>query len=114
MSGYCPDCGNTLCVCDDIKTFYAGKIKMSLPSTREVYIKTRPYYPNGYRVWLEQRQKEMLDALCGIHDEIIGLARHQDWHSDVFRQKFQAMQAAIESATGLPVDEAINRWEEGK
>ena len=90
---------------------------MSLPSAREVFEKSSENNETAfdamesYIYFLEQRHKETLDALCGIHDEVIGIARHQDWHSDDFRQKFQAMQAAFESATGLPVDMAIERWE---
>lgn len=29
MGGYCPECGNTICICDDIKIFYAEKNKMN-------------------------------------------------------------------------------------
>lgn len=93
---------------------------MSFPTARENFLNKNGLeflpvsYVSKYIHTLEQQNEKMLDALCGIHDEVIGIARHQDWHSDVFRQKFQAMQAAIESATGLPVDMAIKRWEEGK
>lgn len=93
---------------------------MSLPSAREVFEKSSENNETAfdamesYIYFLEQQHKEMLDALCGIHDKVIGMAWHQDWHSEDFRQKFQAMQAAIESATGLPIDMAIERWEEGK
>lgn len=31
MSGYCPDCGNTMCLCDDVtKAIYPLRVKMEL------------------------------------------------------------------------------------
>ena len=49
---------------------------------------------------------EMLEALMLAHEELLNIARLQDWHAEAFRGRIEKMTTAIEKATGSRIDEA--------
>ena len=54
---------------------------------------------------------EMLEALMLAHEELLNIARLQDWHSETFRGKIEKITTAIVKATGAKIDEVTARQE---
>ena len=85
---------------------------MSLPSARDVYNKTQAYYPNGYIKHLEQQNEKMLDALINEYAVMCKVCKHDCSEREGGCYQQDLMRKAIESASGLYIDEAIRRWED--
>lgn len=50
---------------------------------------------------------EILEALILAYEELLDIARLQDWHSEPFRGKIDKMTMTIEKATGMKIEEVL-------
>ena len=50
---------------------------------------------------------DMLETLIKSHNELIGISRLQDWHSEAFRTLIGKIENTIESATGFEINEVL-------
>lgn len=72
------------------------------------------WYQRQYRLYLEQQNEKMRDALLYEYATTCETCKHDCTGRDGGCHQQKTMQAAIESATGLPIDEAIKIWETTK
>ena len=59
-------------------------------------------------VCLIETAPDMLEMLVIARDELMSIARLQDWHSDEFRYKLDKLTTIIEKASGMEIEELTN------